>query len=65
MLLVTIENFDPNPKLININKLKSYRFVKDHTFQPIMVKPSDLLLEKPIETNHFGNFFIKELKLVY
>ncbi len=65
MLLITIERFDPNPKLININKLKPYRFVKDYTLQPIMIKPSDLLLEEPIETNDFGDFFIKELKLIY
>jgi hypothetical protein len=40
MLLVTIDKFDHNPILVNINKLKPYRFVEDHTLQPILVKPS-------------------------
>jgi len=31
MLLVTINKFDPNPILININKLEPYKFVKNHT----------------------------------
>jgi hypothetical protein len=41
MLLVTIDKFDPNLKLVNINKLKPYRFVEDHTLQ--LVLASDLL----------------------
>jgi len=36
MLLVTIEKFGHNPILVNINKLKPYRFVEDHT--PILQK---------------------------
>lgn len=31
MLLMTIDKFDPNPILVNINKLKPYRFVEDRT----------------------------------
>ncbi len=60
MILVTIDKFDPNPILVNINKLKPYTFLKDHTFQPILVKPNVLLLEEPVETNHYGNLFTKE-----
>jgi hypothetical protein len=31
ILLVTIDKFDPNPTLVNINKLKPYWFIKDIT----------------------------------
>lgn len=31
VLLTTIDKFDPNPILVNINKLKPYRFVEDQT----------------------------------
>jgi len=40
MILVTINKFDHNLVLVNINKLKPYRFVEGHTFQPILVKPN-------------------------
>jgi hypothetical protein len=55
---MTINKFDPNPILVHI-KLKPYRFVEDHTFQPILVKPSDFLSNEPMEANHFDNLFIK------
>jgi hypothetical protein len=58
---VIINKFDPNPILVNINKLKPYRFVEDHTFQPILVKPSDFLLEESMEATHFDNLFNEEL----
>jgi hypothetical protein len=58
---MTIDKFDPNPILVNINKLKPYRFVEDQTFQPILARPSDFLPEKMVKTNHFGNMFTKEL----
>ncbi len=61
MLLVTIDKFDPNPILVNINKLKPYKFTQGHTFQPILAKLNDLLPEELVETNQFGNLFIKEL----
>ncbi len=51
VLLVTIGKFDPNLVLVNINKLKPYRFVEDRTFQPILAKPSDLLPIKSVETS--------------
>jgi len=46
---MTIDKFDLNLVLVNINKLKPYRFVKDQTFQLILVKLSDLLLQEMIE----------------
>jgi hypothetical protein len=57
---VTSDKFDPNPILVNINKLKPYRFVEDHTFQPILAKLSDFLLEESVEATHFDNLFIKQ-----
>jgi hypothetical protein len=33
--------------------------MEDHIFQLILVKFSDLILEEPSETNHYGNLFIK------
>jgi hypothetical protein len=55
VLLVTIDKFDPNPVLVNINKLKSYKFIEDQTFQPILVKPNDFLLEEPLEVKYYDN----------
>jgi hypothetical protein len=57
---VTINKFDLNPVLVNINKLKPYRFTKDHTLQPILVKLSDFLLKKLEEATHFDNLFTKQ-----
>jgi hypothetical protein len=31
ILLVIIDKFNPNPVLINTNKLKPYRFIEDQT----------------------------------
>jgi hypothetical protein len=54
---VTINKFDPNPVLVNINKLKAYRFIKDETFQLVLAKPNDFLLEEPIEVKYSDNLF--------
>ncbi len=43
---MTIDKFDPNLILVNINKLKPYRFVEDQTFQPVLTKPNDFLLKE-------------------
>jgi hypothetical protein len=43
VLLVTIDKFDSNLILVNINKLKPYKFVEDQTLQPILVKFKFLL----------------------
>jgi hypothetical protein len=45
-LYITIDKFDPNPILVNIKKLKSYKFIEDRTLQPILVNPSDLVTNK-------------------
>jgi hypothetical protein len=54
-----IDKFDLNPILVNINKLKPYRFVKENTFQPILVKPSDMLPKEPIEIDELCNPFTR------
>jgi len=56
---VTINKFDLNIVLVNINKLKPYSFVEDQTLQPILVKPNDFLPKEPLEATHFDNMFIK------
>ncbi len=50
-----MDKFDPNPVPININKLKPYRFIKDQTLQPILVKLSDFLSKEPVEVKYFDN----------
>jgi len=58
---VTIDKFDLNRVLVNINKLKPYRFAKDNIFQPVLTKRSDFLSKEPMEATHFDNLFIKQL----
>jgi hypothetical protein len=43
---MTIEKLDLNPILVNINKLKPYRFVEDHILQHTMVKPNDFYYQR-------------------
>jgi hypothetical protein len=31
VLLVTLDKFDPNPMLVNVNKLKPYQFMDEKT----------------------------------
>jgi hypothetical protein len=50
ILLVTIDKFDPNPILVNINKLKPYKFIANRTLQLVLTKPSDLVMDDPIQT---------------
>jgi hypothetical protein len=50
VLLVTIDKFDPNPMLVNINKLKPYKFIEDKTLQPISVKLGDLVTYEPVQS---------------
>jgi hypothetical protein len=42
---MNIDNFDRNPILVNINKLKPYRFVEDHTFKLVLVKHGDCFIK--------------------
>jgi hypothetical protein len=41
--------------------MKPYRYVEDQTFQHVLVKPSDFLPKKLIETNQIGYLFTEEL----
>jgi len=47
--LITIDKFDPNPILVNINKLKPYMFFEDKTLQPVLAYPSDLIIDEPVQ----------------
>jgi hypothetical protein len=47
---VIIDKFDPNPILININKLKAYRYIENITLQLVLANPSDLVIDEPIQT---------------
>jgi hypothetical protein len=46
----TIDEFDHNPILVNINKLKPYRFIKDKALQHVLIKPSDLVVGEHVQT---------------
>jgi hypothetical protein len=50
VLLVTIDKFDPNLMLVNINKLKPCRFIENKTLQVVSVKPSDLVTCEDVQT---------------
>jgi hypothetical protein len=50
ILFVTIDKFDPNLVLVNINKLKPYMFIENRTLQLVLVKPSDMVIDEPILT---------------
>jgi hypothetical protein len=60
VLLMTIDKFDLNPILVNINKLKPYGFAKDHIFQLVLTKLSGFLSKEPMEATHFDSLFIKQ-----
>ncbi len=49
MLLATIDKFDPNMVLININKIKPYWTIENSTLKPNIVNPNDLLIKEPVE----------------
>ncbi len=57
---MTIDKFDCNLVLVNINKLKPYMFVTDHTFQLVLAKLNDFLAKEPMEATHFNKLFIKQ-----
>ncbi len=54
-MLMTIDKFDPNLVLVNINKLKPHRFIEDQTLQPILAKPNDFLSEELVDVKYFDN----------
>jgi hypothetical protein len=45
ILLLTIDKFDLNLILVNINKYKPYKFTEDKRFQLVLTKPSDFLIK--------------------
>jgi len=49
ILLVTIDKFDLNPILVNINKLKPYMFIEGWTLQPILVKLNNLAIDEFVQ----------------
>jgi hypothetical protein len=49
ILLVTIDKFDLNLVLVNINKLKPYRFIKEKTLQLVLVKLGDLVIDELVQ----------------
>jgi hypothetical protein len=53
VLFVTIEKFDPNLVVINMNKFKTYRFIDDNTLQLVLTNPSDLTIKELIENEVF------------
>ncbi len=55
-----IDKFDHNTTLVNINKLKSYRFMEDQTLQLVLIKRNDFLLKEPVEVTHSNNLFTKQ-----
>jgi len=57
---MTVDKFDPNPVLVNINKLKPYKFMDDQTLQPILAKPNDFLPKELVEIIHFDNMSTKQ-----
>ncbi len=57
---MTVNKFDPNPVLVNINKLKPCRFMEDQTLQPILTKPNDFLPKELVEITHFDNMSTKQ-----
>ncbi len=65
VLLVTIDKFDPNPMLVNINKLKPYKFIEDKIIQLVLAKPSDLVTTKLVQTKELEPLLVepKDLQL--
>jgi hypothetical protein len=59
ILFIIIDKFDLNPVLVNINKLKPYKFIKDKFLQLILVKPSDLVTNEPIQTGELDSLLFK------
>jgi hypothetical protein len=44
VVLATIDKFDPNPILVNINKLKPHKFIENKILQPILANPNDVVI---------------------
>jgi hypothetical protein len=53
ILLLIMDKFDFNLILVNINKYKPYKFIKDKRFQFVLIKPSDFLIKGTNGSNSF------------
>jgi hypothetical protein len=42
--------------LVNINKLKPYKFIEDITLQLVLIKPSDLVIDEHVQTKELEYF---------
>jgi hypothetical protein len=45
--------------LVNINKLKPYKFIENKTLQHVLIKPSDLVTDEPIQTKKPNSLLIE------
>ncbi len=48
--------------LVNINKLKPYKFIEDRTLQPILAKPNDLVTDEPIQTKELEPLHVEPVE---
>jgi hypothetical protein len=51
VLLITIDKFDCNIVLVNINKLKPCKVIENKILQYVLVKLGNLVTNKPIQPN--------------
>jgi hypothetical protein len=57
ILLVTINKFNLNLILVNINKLKPYRFIEDQTIQLVLANLNNILSKELMEVKYFDNLY--------
>jgi hypothetical protein len=61
ILFFTIDKFDSNPILVNINKLKPYiRFINDNILQPRFAKPSDLTIKAFVQEELLESLLVED-----
>jgi hypothetical protein len=59
VLFITIDKFDSNPMLVNINKLKLYKIIENQTLQLVLVKLSDLVTDEFVQTKELNSLFVE------
>jgi len=59
VLFVTIDKFDPNPVIVNINKLKAHMFIENITLQHVLVNLSDLIVDEHVKKKELEPLFVK------
>jgi hypothetical protein len=45
--------------LVNINKLKPYKFIEDWTLQVVLVKPSEMVIDELVQTKEPNSLSIE------